>query len=97
MTALQTKKRVRTERATFRVASHCRLCAVSLERALSTTDGIRFALVLPVSGETVVDYDPTVITAMDVHEAIEAAGFSVGNPTHHSSLDGSALEGSYLN
>jgi copper chaperone CopZ len=79
MTALRTTtQRAGTiERASFRVESHCRQCAASLEEALRSTDGVRFALVLPVSGETVVDYDPTLMTPRDLQDAIEAGGSRV--------------------
>lgn len=77
MTTLQKKiERAGTlARATFRVEPHCRRCAATLEQALRTTDGVRLALVLPLSGETIVDYDPTLMTPRDLREAIEAAGF----------------------
>lgn len=78
MTALQTIERQGARgRASFRVGSHCRKCAATLEQALRTTDGVRFALVFPESGETVVDYDPTLMTPRDLLEAIEAAGCRV--------------------
>lgn len=74
MTTLQSKAR-KIARARFRVESHCRQCAASLEQALRTTDGVYFAAVLAVSGETVVDYDPALMSRRDLQEAIEAACF----------------------
>lgn len=64
-------------RSTFRVSSHCARCAHSLEQALRTTDGVALAAVLPRSRETVVDYDPNVVTAEDLLDAIRVAGFEV--------------------
>ena len=77
MTALQTtiQSSRRIARANFRVESHCRQCAATLEQALRTIDGVFFALVLPVSRETVIDYDPELMTPLDLEQAIEAGGF----------------------
>ena len=79
MTALQatTDLERTTARASFRVDSHCRQCAATLEQALRTTDGVCFAVVLPVSSETVIDYDPTLLAPSDLQEAIEGAGCHV--------------------
>jgi copper chaperone CopZ len=77
MMALQTASKAieTTERARFCVEAHCPRCAVTLEQALSTTDGVRRARVHPITGDTILDYDPALIRPNDLQEAIEAAGF----------------------
>lgn len=66
-----------TERARFRVDAHCWRCAATLEQALESTDGVVFASIDPRLGETIVVYDPDLITPRDLREAIEASGAGV--------------------
>ncbi|CAM8889216.1 unnamed protein product [Rhodiola kirilowii] len=55
----------------------CASCAISIESALGSLNGIRSVLVSPLQGQAVVKYIPELITTKAIKEAVEDAGFEV--------------------
>jgi copper chaperone CopZ len=59
----------------------CDACAVSVQRALTKTPGVKSADVTYESGEAVVIYDPSVTGVGAIRDAIDGTGFKAGDVT----------------
>ncbi len=54
---------------------HCAMCAKRVEEALSKLAGVSSASVNPSTGTALIEYDPARVTATNIKESIEQAGY----------------------
>ena len=66
------------QKITFRVdGMHCASCALNVERALSSLEGVRSAVVNLASEKATAEIDPGIVTFAQVAEAVGKAGYKV--------------------
>lgn len=59
---------------------HCSLCTNSIHKALERMDGVQSVQVSIAHEETLVQYDPKRVKALDIQEALEDLGYTVHEP-----------------
>ena len=59
---------------------HCSLCTNSIHKALERMDGVQSVQVSIAHEETLVQYDPQRVQALDIQEALEDLGYTVHEP-----------------
>lgn len=70
-----------TEKLQLKVGGmHCSLCTSSIHKALERMDGMQSVQVSIAHEETLVQYDPKRIQALDIQEALEGLGYTVHEP-----------------
>ncbi|HEY4566248.1 MAG TPA: heavy metal-associated domain-containing protein, partial [Savagea sp.] len=52
----------------------CAACALTIEQALQSLDGVNEAIVHPTHETVTIDYDPTLVSFQMIREAVERAG-----------------------
>ena len=55
----------------------CAACALTIEQALQSLDGVNEAIVHPTHETVTIDYDPTLVSFQMIREAVERAGYSL--------------------
>lgn len=65
---------------------HCSLCTASIERAVRRLDGVRSVHASIAHEEVLIEYDPALVTSVEVIAALEAIGFSVRPPDERAAL-----------
>lgn len=70
-----------TEKLQLKVGGmHCSLCTNSIHKALERMDGVQSVQVSIAHEETLVQYDPQRVQALDIQEALEDLGYTVHEP-----------------
>lgn len=71
-------------KSTFSIAGmHCASCAVTIERSLKSSPGVKEANVNFATQKATVEFDEEVTNAMALHEVVKKEGYKVGEHQNH--------------
>jgi len=59
------------------VGMHCAACATTVEKALKSLNGVRSAVVNIATEKARVEYDPGIVSILDLRQAVKEAGYDV--------------------
>lgn len=72
------KKNPKGEKVTFKIAGmHCSSCAMSIDSELEETKGVFSANTNFAKAETVVNYDPNLVSKEDITNVINSTGYTI--------------------
>ncbi|WP_342678543.1 heavy metal translocating P-type ATPase [Methanofollis sp. UBA420] len=72
------KQEGQTRKETLKVSGmHCATCALTIEKALKTMDGVKGAAVNLGTEQASVEYDPAKVSATEIEQAVAGAGYAV--------------------